>query len=416
MQRLKLYIFTIVFFIIALPYNVIAINIVVDIIGDEGFEAIKPGIEKSILTRCISRGIVIEDFNDLSVTISRMGKIVSYDAILDTNPPKAFHKDLKDKAGLSAAIDEMIQVLFNDTPPAIEPQKAEETEHVHPVTGQGPPETKIDLDFIPTSIVISGQTIFISDDKNIYILKDGVVESYWKMPGSDRIFRLYAYNDAIIILAARREKFVSYMIEGNKEVTKWNSAVVPFNGCLLSAQLESDTDLPDFINRWTRATALDGASSDIYNGLDISSALIHDLLPAYDGMETAFYNKNGQIGIMSGAEIVWSSETSMGITALFIENKGEGSNERFYMKPRILASNGKMYSFSNIQGMSKLFRNINLFVSSQVIEFNQSDSEFTEKKLLSVKNAYCADIVLHGGRILALFVKKEKSFVQYIDI
>ncbi len=97
---------------LCLPATALAMEVKVEISGPQELTAMKDGIGTTILTRCIARGIPVESFSRLSVTISALGEVISYDALLDTDPPRAFHKDIKDVSAVSPTIDEMISTIF----------------------------------------------------------------------------------------------------------------------------------------------------------------------------------------------------------------------------------------------------------------------------------------------------------------
>ncbi|HOO46641.1 MAG TPA: hypothetical protein PLM29_10460, partial [Deltaproteobacteria bacterium] len=66
----------------------------VEVIGTDDLVSLKAGIEKSIIARCISQGINLDANPELTITIFQLGDIISFDAVLDSQPPRAFHTDL----------------------------------------------------------------------------------------------------------------------------------------------------------------------------------------------------------------------------------------------------------------------------------------------------------------------------------
>ena len=93
----------------------------ISIIGGEDLTSLAPGIKQTVTARCIAKGVNLDDYPGFSISILQMGDALSFDAILATTPPRAFHSDLTDKSGMSAAIDEMITKLFF-TMPAVQQQ------------------------------------------------------------------------------------------------------------------------------------------------------------------------------------------------------------------------------------------------------------------------------------------------------
>ena len=107
------------------PTLAFSMEAAVEITGPQELTSLKAGIEKSVITRCIAKGIALEKYQKITITLSKLGDIISYDALLDTKPVRAFHKDLKDTSALSATIDEMIDAIFSETG---RPQAAEHTD------------------------------------------------------------------------------------------------------------------------------------------------------------------------------------------------------------------------------------------------------------------------------------------------
>ena len=105
------------------PSLAFSMEATVEITGPQELTSLKSGIEKSVITRCIAKGIALDKYQKITISLSKLGDIISYDALLDTKPARAFHKDLKDTSALSATIDEMIDVIFFETG---KPQAAEQ--------------------------------------------------------------------------------------------------------------------------------------------------------------------------------------------------------------------------------------------------------------------------------------------------
>ena len=194
---------TLLMSILVVCSSLYAMEITVDIFAPDDLSSLKGGISQSATARCIARGVDLDAYSKLNITISQLGDMLLFDAILDTDPPRAFHKDLEDKAGISVAIDEMIGAIFIDTPIKKEPVSTKPPRR--PDVKQQ--HAEINLPFVATSLATLAGEIYVSDLNTVYKIKDTKPTSWWSSPGRDEIFRLYPYQDTLIVIVKRLETF-----------------------------------------------------------------------------------------------------------------------------------------------------------------------------------------------------------------
>lgn len=386
----------------------------VEIIGPEDLVSLKPGIKQSIIARSISQGVSIESYPELTVTIFQLGEIISFDAVLNSQPPRAFHSDLKETAEISYAIDEMISKIYMASP---------ETQQYQPPV-QPVPDTvrqiqkQIDLPFIAKSLIVHNGSIYVSDDKTIYIIKDKKAVPWWNTPGKEYIFRIYSYQDSIVALVKKSNDINTFLINQNKTVQHWKMPVIPVGGSLAYSKISSDADIPNGINMWSKPFFMDGKQIQVPINTDFLSVTLGEIIPAKQNQETLTYDNKACLTISSAGEIVWSSSTKISPLPMFIEKEinSDDPPARYYIMPRILVNNRDIITISNDRGLSKIFGNIVMFTGFEILAFSSEGLRFEDRTLAQMRKYYCADIALDDRSLLALIVTKDASFVQYIDL
>ncbi|MGC9324705.1 MAG: hypothetical protein ACP5G0_08175 [Desulfomonilia bacterium] len=390
--------------LVSTSFPVRAMDIAVDITGPDDLTALKPGIEKTVLARCISRGIPLEEYSSLNVSISTLGTIISFDALLDSTPPRAFHKDLEDQAGISPAIDEMIDVLFTG-------EIKEKKPRVPPSTGLT--FSAIKLPFTGTSLVSLNGRLYASDRDAVYRLQGEKPEPVWKSPGHSTILRLYPHGETLLAVTELRNELTTYQILGTGEET-WRGAVIPLGAGLLSTEPMYDPDIEQGSYTWTTAIPLEGSPLVLPKRLDPLSAVAGEIFPAIAGDEIVSFTRAGRLSIAQTDTTFWTSGNDLGIIPIYIEytkRKRDESPVRYYLRPKILLRDGTITTFRNDQGMAELFRHTTVFTKAEILSYRCADADCDQTVLLSVDNAYCADLTLHEGTLLALIVKKRSCSV-----
>jgi hypothetical protein len=408
MKRTALSIFFALIFFAAYSPVAHSMEVTVDIIGPEDLLSLKPGIKQSITARCIAKGIDLDSYSNLSVSVSQLGDVLSFDAILDSKPPRAFHQDLKDKSEISLAINSMIEAVFID---------------VRKISGWRPTGAtesatipEIPLPFIATSLTVLNETIYISDSRIIYLLDGAETTPWWNCPGKGNIFRIWAYKKSIIALVRRIDKLNTYQIVEGKTVQHWNKPVVTVEDSLLSSQIIFDTDFTGDAFKWQKPKTIEGDDRAVPEGIDLPSVIIRDVMPNYEGDEIISFNNMSRLVIKDGSKTRWSSDLKISPLPLFIEAESKDTPVRYYLKPRILEMNGDIITISNDRGMSKVFENIIMFDACDILIFSWKESEFQDRLLTNIRNYYCADIALKDSTLIALIIKKKDSYVQFFDL
>jgi len=386
----------------------------IEIMGSDELVSLKPGIKQSIIARCISKGVNLDTYPELSVTIFQLGDIISFDAVLDSQPPRAFHSDLGKTSELSEAIDNMITAIFNASltsqqdrlPVQKEPGSLRQAHQ------------EIDLPFIAVSVVVHKGSIYVSDDKNIYILKDNKAHPWWSTPNREDIFRLYSYQDAIVALVQRAKDFNTYLIDQDKTVQHWKRPVIPVGGSLASSQITSDADIPDGINLWSKPSYLDETRLQVPDNTDFLSLTLGEVVAEKLNEEALSYDRKACLTVSTAGEVIWSSSNKFSPLPLFIEKdlNTDDPPARYYMMPRILAYNGEIVTIRNDRGMSKIFGNIIMFNGFKVLAFSHQGLRFEDRTLVQMSKYYCADIAIYDRSLLALIIAKDSSFVQIVDL
>jgi hypothetical protein len=408
MKRTALSIFFVLIFFAAYIPAAYSMEVTVDIIGTEDLLSLKPGIKQSITARCIAKGIDLDSYSNLSVTVSQLGDVLSFDAILDSTPPRAFHQDLKDKSEISLAINSMIETVFIDVReiPVKGPTGATESTAI--------PE--IPLPFLATSLTVLNESTYISDSSIIYLLDGAETTPWWNCPDKGYIFRIWAYKKSIIALVRHIDKLHTYQIVEGKTVQHWNKPVVPVADSLLSSQIIFDTDFTGDAFKWQKPETIEGDHLPVPEGIDLPSVIIRDVMPTHEGDEIISFNNLSRLVIKNGSKTRWSSDLKISPLPLFIEAESKDTPVRYYLKPRILEMNGDIITISNDRGMSKIFENIIMFDACDILIFSRQNSEFEDRVLTNVRSYYCSDIALKDSTLIALIIKKKDSYVKFIDL
>jgi len=403
---------------LCVPAYARGMEVTVEITGPQELSALKEGIAKTITARCITQGVPMEKYSRLSVSISKLGDVISYDALLDTAPPRAFHKDIKDASALSGTIDEMIKEILVGTGTG----QAVPT----PAPGQAPkaelgPRTK--LPFLPTSIAAVGERIFVSDAKMVYEISEGKASQVWTVRGNNEIMRISPYGDSLIVLAKLQDGFRTFLIKDGETKDSWNKAVIPLGPGLVSSTLRFDRIFGPPFYQWTRSSLEAGSSPLIPQGLDIASTIAADVMPSAGGVELISYDSSDRLTISNGKETLWTDVDATSITPQYIdEERRSGSNfegyspARYYLKPRIVTLGERIVTFRNDQGLAKMMSRLNLFNSSQILVYAPSPDGFSREVLTAFANGYCVDITVVQGKPAALIVQDKSAYVQYIGL
>lgn len=398
-------------------HSAFAFDVNVDIKGPQDLAMLKDGISKTITARCLAKNVGTGSDSPLNVSIIQLGDTISFDAVLDTNPPKAFHLDLKGTGELSSAIDQMIAEIFTAPPMKSageeEPAVRIPPQAVHP---------EITLPFVATSCAVVNDTIYISSEDSMYKMVSGKAKPYWKPPVASRIYRLYPYQGAVLAITDKANSFHTYMVQDGTVTKSWNRCVVPVEGGLVASRVFTDLDFSDGINRWSKPETIEGNPVQIPEGQDILSMLLSDVSPSANGGEIVTFDNSSHLTILNGKQSLWASDTRFSTLPLYLTTRERDRMNkkdpqiRFYLKPRILLKGKDIITVQNEEGMSKLLGNVKMYDSSRILAYTPDESEFTERELATIRNYYCADIALDKGDILALVVKKSTSFIQRIDL
>ncbi len=401
------------------PAAALGMDVSVEITGPPELAALKPGIEKTIPARCMSKGIDTKAFGRLAVTVTALGDVISYDAVLDTTPPRAFHRDIRDASALSGTIDEMITALFKgheaapDSPAAaVQPPKDQES------------RPRVMLPFMATSIAAAGEHTWVSDSSTVYELTGDKTTPVWKARGNNRILRIYPYEGSIIVLAKIMDTVQTFRIHGSELAERWSKAVIPLGNGLISTGLTFDTMIyrPTGYH-WSRAAQIQGSSPQIPEGLDILSVTAADFRQSSPGHEILSYNTAGRMVLSDGETILWTEDEDAGITPHYIEQerveRGDGEGEipaRYSLRPRAVAHGDRIVTFRNNQGMARFVPRSNLFESAKVVLYMPSGDGFTRSELAEIPRGYCIDIAVTQNRAAVLVVQDKNVFVQYIGL
>ncbi len=415
MKRSFICLFFLYFFIASSPSH--AIEVVVEMTGAEDFAQLKDGIQKTITARCLAADTLPGDGATLSVSLMQLGETISFDAVLDSQPPKAFHRDVGSRGELSGVIDLMIEeIVIGKARPAAVPSPAPGEKPLVEVAAPPPIESGIELPFIATSLAVLDGAIFVSDGKTLYRMEGDRAVPFWSTPGSAKIYRIYPYRDSLLAVTNRRESFHTYQIRGSGTVQSWERCVIPLGDTLVMSRLMTDLMFSDGVNYWENPVTGTGEAYEFPRGFDFVSARAADVLPSQNGLETVAFDKLGRITLLNGKNPLWSSETKLATLPLYFENKVDEPDARYYLMPRILPYKNGVITIANEQGPWKFLRNVKYYDSSRILMLNPGRSGDGERDLVTIRNHYCADIALDEGDLIVLVVKKSTSLLQRIDL
>jgi|GEM_PF-533125 len=404
-----------------------ALDISVEITGDKEIVVLQSALEKSAAARCISKGVDTSLYNKLDIAITQIGQIISIDAILDTKEPRGFHKDIKDINEISNVIDEMIDVIFA-------PAKAPPIEKEKPVymIEKQKKISQIVLPFKATSITTSNNTIFVSDKKTIYTIKDDTPHPWWKAPKIDQIFRIYSYKDNIIALVKHMKNLHTYRIEDGHTIGHWPNPVIPLGDGLISSRLIIVPDITGQTNRWTAVRAITGNPTILPAGMDIIATTVSDVDPTHNGPEMISLSKSDKLEITNKGKTIWIGGISIGGLPLYVEDEyliqGNSNKNtriesrkrpvRYYLPAKIIVTDDKkIITLSNGQPHSKILSNVRIYNSFRILAYTFSDMGIEEKVLFNAPSGYCADFTIQGRNLLyVLAVYKDKSKLLSINL
>lgn len=415
-----------------------AMEIVVDIAGQSPPGVTQDWISSTVTTRCMAKGISLDGFVRLRVNLVTIGTVTSMDAVLENGKARAFHKDISASEGISAALDEMIASLFleQDEQPTPKIPNAEGAGKTA-VTGKdaagvpgnvrGKDGHAIALPFIPTSMAVYGRQVFVSDAKKVYRLEGDAVKDVWKAPGSLEILRITPHDDGILVLAKTGATLKTLVIRNAKEETRWDKAVVPLGGGLISTTARVDRDLEGDRFIWERPSPLKGNPIIPPAGLDILSCTTISDDAGGTAPRLVSFNESGRLVVHDGSGIIWEDAQDAGTTPLFIEEKRarvqrSGSDAsslmpiRYFLRPRILVQGKRIITFRNDQRAGSIFPGLGLFTSWDILVYDVSGEKVSRSAARKDITGYCADIGLIDGTVAALVVEGKRSYVKFFDL
>ncbi len=406
-----------------------AFTVVVEMTGAEDFVGLKEGIQKTITARCLANNVAGQAGETLSVSLVQLGETISFDAVLDSKPPRAFHRDVGSRGEISGVIDQMIGEIFTvaaSAPPAWSgaPSAAPAEDALIEIPAPPAAESGIELPFVATSMAALGGTLYVSDEKTLYRMEGNVAVPCWSPPGTARIYRLYPYRDSLLAVTNRRDSFITYQIRDSKTVQSWERCVVPLGGTLVMSRLLTDSILPDGTNYWEEPATVNGEGYAFPQGFDFVSAWTADIYPGQEGSELVAFDKLGRLTILNGSDRLWVSDTKVASLPLYFENKTgavkmekkDGPDSRYYLMPRMLEHRGGIITIANDQGLMRFLRNVKLYNSSRILVFSPDKTGFSERDLAVVRKHYCADIALDRDDLIILIVKKSTSLIRRIGL
>ncbi|HQI00823.1 MAG TPA: hypothetical protein PLF54_05465 [Deltaproteobacteria bacterium] len=424
MKKISSFVFLFLF-LISVP-AAFCLEVGVDIKGPQDLMALKDGIGKTITARCLARNITAPKGTALNVSITQLGDIISFDAILSAEPPKAFHRDLKSTGELSSAIDQMIAEIF--TAAAAKPAAGKEPP-VQADTAQAKPEYK--FTFAATSMAVLDGTLFVSSEDKLYKVENGNAKSYWTPPRSASIYRLFPYDGSLLAVTVQGTAFFTHRIKDGKTVKSWEGCVAPLKNSLVRSRIYSDKDISDGINRWSKAETIEGAPLQIPDNTDILSVFMGDISSSADGEEIVSFDRVNRLVAFNGKKTVCVSDTNFSTLPFYLQDKiptfhytaqdnADVSEvnpvNRYHLRPRIVSQGKDIISFTNDEGLTKFIGNLKRYSGTQILACTPGESEFDERTLGTFKGYYCTDIALDKGGVLALIVKKSTSLIQRIDL
>ena len=415
--------------------NLYGLEIKVETAGAKSLTPLEHSIKTSVLARCISKGVDVSMKNTLDISISQIGNILSFDAILDTKPPRAFHKDLKTIDEIPKTLDEMVVDVFIKTAPAISPRKKKALISpgiVAPQKKEGHIKYK-NLPIGATSITVLGEKVFISDNKGIYLLADSGLKPWWKAPRGQEPVRLYSYKGSIIALTKDKDEFKGYMIKDGKTIDQWSSTIIKDGDGLISARLIVTPDITQTPNRWTAIRVIDGNPFIPPQGSDLLCTISADVIPDSPGPEIITFSKESRLEIKSRKKILYMSDATIGRLPTYLRGKywvagGKIRNsdkrastyqreQRYYLPPRIIVTPAKdIITFSNGNLLNQLLGSLVSYGSSKILRYRWTELGMEENTLIKLSYGYCSDISLYQGKLIAVLTNKKKSKLIFINL
>ena len=383
--------------------------------GAEDFVQLKDGIQKTITARCLAAGTPPGDGNALTVSLMQLGEIISFDAVLDSQPPRAFHRDVGSRGELSGVIDQMIEELIIGR---AQPAAAPPLHRKKSLWSRSRPRRRSNPG---SSFPLSPPPWLCSTAPSLSVTAKpsphgGPRRALLEHPGSAKIYRIFTYQGSLLAVTNRRESFHTYQIKGSETVQSWERCVIPLGDTLVMSRLMTDLMLPDGVNYWENPVAGTGEAFEFPQGFDFVSAQAADISPSQSGIETIAFDKLGRVTLLSGKNPLWASETKLATLPLYFESKVDEPDARYYLMPRILPYGSGVITIANEQGPWKFLRNVKYYNSSRVLMLNPGKSGDGERDLVTIRNHYCADIALDEGDLIVLVVKKSTSLLQRIDL
>lgn len=425
-----------------------AMTIDTQINGPDELKNQKEAINRTVETRCLANGVDIGKFNNLGIHINKLGDVYSFDAILDTTPPKAFHKDMKSINDLTSTIDEMIASLFSVQPPSAPAAPAAKIKDTR-------------LNFKATSIILLNDSIYVSGGNTIYLVNDAQATPWWSYKGPGPIFRMWPYKDTIIALIRynggyNQDVFVTHQIKDGAVINTWTGVVLPLGNGLAKADISMPPDLTQEINRWSSTKAVDGNPDLLPASMDPLASIRADIMPWSSGNEIiTFSPTNGKLLVFSkdmknpkesskswwqktkdafslsdvDKKALWSSETQFSRLPLYLEQiyverkttKSEDVESReqevdYFLPPRIIVDSNHMISIDNNQGLWGMLDKVTIYKSCQIRVYTWNVNDFTETMPLRSTLGYCVDIAVNGDKILALIITDEETLLRTVSL
>ncbi len=415
-----------------------AFDISVEMTGPESLTALKPGLEKTIFARCIASGIDSSSAQSLNVSITQMGDVISFDAFLNSKPPKAFHKDLKDAGGLSAAIDEMIQKILVAAPTlqAMEEKKKDDVPIVEPSVSIVQPSAQCVLPIEATSITSMDGAIFVSDKNTIYTVSDNTTQTWWNAPEGDLIFRIYPYNGHIISIVNHKGSFHTYKINNGTTIDHWKKPVVPAGDGLISAKFTLSPNLLDRGNRWGKIKTIEGNPDTLPKNTDIISVAVADIDLKTEGLETISINKTDKLMLKNNDKVLWIGESTMTGPPLSLQKEGViqvvkptdnfskidlGSHKyklQYNLPPKILVlDDNSIITFSNASDSeAEDISESEEEPCPEILSYTWHKKGLREKVIHKISEGYCADLTVKDNKLMALIVKEGQSTLLTIEL
>ncbi len=398
--------------------NLPAQGIDVEILGSDELTQMETRLEKTIYARSIAKGINLDDFAHLSITLSQLGSTISFDAILEADQPRAYHRDLQSMDEMTLAIDEMLDVIFlNQTPTATTPEAGPQ---LAPAIIREP----INLPYECTSVTVLNGEIYFSSKSEIFKLVDGAPVSHMQFPGTDIIWRISAYRDSLIVLTKNKEQMRSFQIKDGREIRSWSNPVTPMGDGLITAALRMKPDMTTEENRWSKPGTVDGQPDSVTAGTDILGCASGRIMPDSQNPQLITYNSTDRLIVKDGRKTVWTNDKSMGRQPHFIREtykvksspisgqRGDTKNKttRYYLPSRILVSpEGEIIAALNGQGAYARTPNINIYKSAKIVSYKYDDSQVQEKIIAKSSLGYCADFALTGDEVVYLTTNGKQS-------